>query len=236
MEGAAGCDNPPALPAPGESTLPLRRHDHLPMPGPTRSASRRRMPGAAPVIPGDDGLIGAKLRNLRQRQHRTLKDVSAATGISVGHLSQLERDLVSPSIKTLHDISRALGVNISWFFQPIEAAQRVEQYVVRADARRHISFADGIDDFQLNSPAVRHLGLLYSTFEPQSSSGDTPYTHEGEEAGLVLAGELELWIDDAATLLKEGDSFSFPSSHPHRYRNPGAAVTVVLWAMTPPSY
>jgi transcriptional regulator with XRE-family HTH domain len=184
----------------------------------------------------DDGLIGAKLRNLRQRLGKTLKDVSAATRISVGHLSQLERDLVSPSIKTLHDISRALGVNISWFFQPIEAAQRVEQYVVRAAARRHISFADGIDDFQLNSQAVRNLGLLYSTFKPHATSGETPYTHDGEEAGFVLAGELELWVDGAATLLVAGDSFSFPSHRPHKYRNTGEILAVVLWAMTPPSY
>jgi len=198
--------------------------------------ARRRAPADAPVSREDDGLIGAKLRALRLRQARTLKDVSAVTGISVGHLSQLERDRVSPSIKTLHDISRALGVNISWFFQPIAPGPSVEQYVVRAGARRHISFADGIDDYQLNSSAVRNLGLLYSTFEPRSSSGESPYTHDGEEAGLVLAGELELWVDGAMTRLASGDSFSFPSHRPHRYRNPGDGVAVVLWAMTPPSY
>lgn len=204
---------------------------------PARSVTRRRpRPESAPPAAADDGLVGAKLRSLRQRQARTLQDISGATGISVGHLSQLERDLVSPSIKTLHDISRALGVNISWFFQPIGQVPRVEQYIVRDGARRHISFADGIDDYQLNSSAVHNLGLLVSTFEPRSGSGDTPYTHDGEEAGLVLAGELELWIDGAAALLKAGDSFSFPSSRPHRYRNPGAEPAVVVWAMTPPSY
>lgn len=184
----------------------------------------------------DDGLIGAKLRALRLRQNKTLQAVSASTGISVGHLSQLERDLVSPSIKTLHDLSRALGVNISWFFLPQEPEARVEQYIVRRDQRRHISYAEGIDDFQLNSQAVRHLGLLYSTFAPGASSGDSPYTHEGEEAGYVVSGQLELWIDGASTLLAAGDSFSFPSSSPHRYRNPGRVETVVLWAMTPPTY
>jgi transcriptional regulator with XRE-family HTH domain len=194
-------------------------------------------PPAATTPPGrDDGLIGARLRGLRQRQDKTLRAVSAATGISVGHLSQLERDLVSPSIKTLHDLSRALGVNISWFFLAQEPAPRVEQYIVRAARRRHISYADGIDDYQLNSPAVRHLGLLYSTFTPGASSGESPYAHEGEEAGLVVAGQLELWIDGASALLEAGDSFSFPSSSPHRYRNPGREPAVVVWAMTPPSY
>jgi len=202
-------------------------------PSTTRSA---RAAAAPPATPRDDGLIGTKLRALRQRQDKTLQAVSAATGISVGHLSQLERDLVSPSIKTLHDLSRALGVNISWFFLPQEPAPSVEQYIVRSGERRHISYADGIDDYQLNSQAVRHIGLLYSTFAPGASSGESPYAHDGEEAGVVISGQLELWIDGASILLGAGDSFSFPSTSPHRYRNPGRAEAVVIWAMTPPSY
>jgi transcriptional regulator with XRE-family HTH domain len=198
-------------------------------------ATGRAVP-KAPAASRDDGLIGAKLRSLRQRQDKTLQAVSAATGISVGHLSQLERDLVSPSIKTLHDLSRALGVNISWFFLPQEPGPRVEQYIVRGGQRRHISYADGIDDYQLNSQAVRHIGLLYSTFAPGASSGASPYAHDGEEAGVVLSGQLELWIDGTSATLDAGDSFSFPSSSPHRYRNPGRVDAVVIWAMTPPTY
>jgi len=199
-------------------------------------APRRAAPAGAPPEASDTGLIGAKLRGLRQRQTRTLAEVSAITGISVGHLSQLERDLVSPSIKTLHDISRALGVNISWFFTPEVPLDHASQYIVRRDARRHISFAEGIDDYQLNSLAVRQIGLLYSTFAHGSSSDESPSAHEGEEAGLVVAGKLDLWIDGVSLHLDTGDSFSFPSNRPHRYRNPGRAKTVVVWAMTPPTY
>ena len=202
----------------------------------TRTDAPATAPDAGPPGARDDGLIGAKLRALRQRQDKTLHTVSLATGISVGHLSQLERDLVSPSIKTLHDLSRALGVNISWFFLPQDPGVRVEQYIVRKAQRRHISYADGIDDYQLNSQAVRHIGLLYSTFAPGASSGPSPYTHEGEEAGYVVSGQLELWIDGVATTLAAGDSFSFPSSSPHRYCNPGRVDTVVIWSMTPPTY
>ena len=200
-------------------------------PAPRQAASAASAPAGL-----DSGLIGAKLRGLRQRQARTLADVSAVTGISVGHLSQLERDLVSPSIKTLHDISRALGVNISWFFTPEMPLEHASQYVVRRAARRHIRFAEGIDDYQLNSLSVRQIGLLYSTFAPGASSGESPYAHDGEEAGLVIAGKLELWIDGVSLRLEAGDSFSFPSHRPHRYRNPGRARAVVVWAMTPPTY
>lgn len=184
----------------------------------------------------DDGLIGEKLRTLRRNYKKTLKEVADLTGISIGHLSQLERDLASPSVKTLHDISRALGVNISWFFLQADVAEMESHYVIRKESRRHIHFSDGIDDYQLNSLAVRKLGLLYSTFEPGASSGDEPYSHEGEEAGLVVSGELELFIDGKSARLASGDSFSFSSERKHKYWNPGTVPAVVIWAMTPPTY
>lgn len=184
--------------------------------------------------PGE-GLIGAKLRALRKQRGLTLQAVSNATGVSVGHLSQLERDLASPAVKTLHDIAVALGVSIGWFFDE-RSDDADARFVVRGGARQRIRFADGIDDYRLNTDAVGNLGLLYSVFEPGATSGAEPYTHAGEEAGYVSAGRLDLWIDGVLHSLEAGDSFSFPSTSPHRYRNPGPDRAVVVWAMTPPSY
>lgn len=193
-------------------------------------------PAAAPIADAADGLVGLKLRTLRKRRGLSLQAVATATGISIGHLSQLERDLASPSIKMLHDLSRTLGVSISWFFGSGETDGAEVQYIVRADDRERIRFGDGIDDFKLNSGAIKRLGLLWSTFDAGATSGAESYTHDGEEAGVVLTGELELWIDGRLITLREGDSFSFPSSRPHRYRNPGPQRTVVVWAMSPPTY
>lgn len=200
-------------------------------PADATAASRER-----PADDTADGLVGLKLRTLRKRRGLSLQAVASASGISVGHLSQLERDLTSPSIKMLHDLSRTLGVSISWFFGSGESDGAEVQYIVRADDRERIRFGDGIDDFKLNSGAIKRLGLLWSTFDAGATSGAEPYTHEGEEAGVVLTGELELWIDGGLIRLREGDSFSFPSNRPHRYRNPGPQRAVVVWAMSPPSY
>jgi len=182
-----------------------------------------------------EGLVGPKLRELRQSQGLTLKELGARTGISIGHLSELERDMASPSVKTLHAISRALGVTILRFFDTGAELKPDNRYVVRKSRRRHIRFADGIDDYQLTCPEVSKLGLLYSTFKPKSSVAD-PYTHEGEEAGYIVSGTMELYLGDEKCVLEAGDSFSFPSQIPHRYSNPGDIETVVIWAMTPPTY
>ena len=60
--------------------------------------------------------------------------------------------------------------------------------------------------------------------------------HDGEEAGIVMSGQLEIWIDGKSCLLGQGDSFAFKSTLPHRYQNPGMTEAVVIWAITPPSY
>ena len=98
--------------------------------------------------------VGPEIRDLRKAKRMTIKELSLATSLSIGHLSEIERGIASPSIKTLHDIARALG----------------------------------------------------------------------------------LWIGERCFTLGEGDSFSFPSTMPHRYRNPGKVEAVVVWVITPPTY
>ena len=167
----------------------------------------------------------------------TLASLALKSGLSVGHLSQIERGLSTPSIKALHGISRALDVNISWFFSSADPGPVDERdFIVRQNRRRQIRFDEGISDYLLTPSLQSDLELLMSTFAPGATSGTAPYTHDGEEAGIVMSGQLEIWIDGKRFLLGDGDSFCFKSSLPHRYLNPGAIDTVVIWAITPPSY
>ena len=90
---------------------------------------------------------------------------------------------------------------------------------------------------ELLSPNLRgNLEILMSHLPPGSVSGARPYTHEGEEGGVIMEGQLELWIADKYFVLSKGDSFAFASTLPHRYGNPGKTETVVIWAITPPTY
>ena len=77
------------------------------------------------------------------------------------------------------------------------------------------------------------LALGTTRYAPGASTGDDLYTHKGEEAGLVLEGRIELTLGDEVFLLETGDSFSFPSTIPHTYRNPGDTPAAVIWANTP---
>ena len=68
----------------------------------------------ADIDPG--AAIGEQLRELRQVKNLTLREVAEKAGISVGYLSQLERNHSRLPIAVLKRISDALGVHMNWFF------------------------------------------------------------------------------------------------------------------------
>ncbi|CCB66801.1 MULTISPECIES: cupin domain-containing protein [unclassified Hyphomicrobium] len=181
--------------------------------------------------------VGAEIRDLRKAKRLTIKELSLAASVSVGHLSEIERGIASPSIKTLKDIAKALSVTIGWFLHNAEGCDPAErEHIVRADNRRILRFASGVTD-ELLSPNLRgQLELVMSRFPPGTAEAEPAYSHQGEEAGLVLSGSFELWIGEQHFTLQAGDSFSFPSTTPHRYSNPGDVEAVVIWAITPPTY
>ena len=195
----------------------------------------------APVDSGkrdeDAVFVGSEIRSLRNARDITLQDLGAATGLSIGYLSQIERGISSPAVDALYAISRALGVTISWFFKSSDEASALERdIVVRARQRRQLTFSSGIVDELLSPNLDRQLELLCCTFAPGATSGEVAYAHRGEETGIVISGRLEVWVGEKHFVLEEGDSFAFESHLPHRYRNPGRTKAVVIWAITPPSY
>ena len=179
--------------------------------------------------------VGDAIRTLRKLQQKSLKQLAAESGLSTGFLSQVERNISSPSIKALHAISRGLGVNITWFFGASGDNAR-QDYIVRRSEWRELRFESGITDYLLSQREDSQLELLWCQFEPGSTSGDEPYSHKGEEAGVVVRGEFAIMIDDTWHVLATGDSFSFPSHLPHKYMNPGRRTAEVVWAVTPSTY
>ncbi|MEQ8443401.1 MAG: cupin domain-containing protein [Alphaproteobacteria bacterium] len=185
--------------------------------------------------------IGVQIRGLRQAHGYTLQRLSELCGRSVGFISKIERGLARPSMTALQDIAEVLDVPVGWFFAsdgPVPAEER--PFVVRRGARRRLSYAGigstdylGFRDELLSANLDGKLALGISTYEPGGSTGDEMYTHDGEEAGLILEGAIDLYLDDNVFRLKEGDSFSFSSQRPHRYVNAGSGRARVLWANTP---
>jgi transcriptional regulator with XRE-family HTH domain len=194
---------------------------------------------SAPSIvftPTAEPQIGKQIRELRRLKRMTLRQVANAVGISISHMSQIERNRAKLPIGTLRSICDVLGVHIAWFF-PVQSngAPEEKDFIVRAKNRRRMNFTGlGIDEELLSPNLSGPLEVLLSTIEPGADSGE--YHHDGSEAGVVVEGELELWIGDRYFRLGDGDSFSFKSTETHRCRNPGNIPTKIVWIITPPHY
>lgn len=180
--------------------------------------------------------LGQRIRQLRKRQGLTLARLAASSGLSIGHISLIERNLTQPSINALVNLSRSLGVTVQWFFSGPEALVDAEKdYVVRHDGRPRLDYQQGFVDHLLTPRSQRQLEMIHSLIPPGASS-EEGYSHQGEEAGFILKGVLELQVGERQFHLEAGDSFAFSSQETHRYRNPGSSDTIVIWVITPAGY
>lgn len=180
--------------------------------------------------------LGGRIRELRKAQGRTLQNVADAVGISVSYLSQIERNVSRLPIGILKKIADELGVHMNWFFPTGQHGPEDERdVIVRAANRRNLTFTGlGITEELLSPNLSGPLELLISTIHPGADSEF--YSHDGAEAGLVVQGSLQLWIDNRQFRLEPGDSFAFPSTTAHRCANTGDTPVKVLWVITPPHY
>lgn len=179
-------------------------------------------------------LIGASIRAVRRRRGLTLRQVADLSGVTESFLSQVERDIASPSIATLRRIAVALGTSIGVILD--EAGPHGQ--LVRAADRRVVSYPGlkARDEFLTDGSAGR-LQVIMSIVEPGGGTGPEAYTHESdEECLIVLEGSLDLWVGTEQHRLRAGDAIRYSSRVPHRNENPGPDTARVLFVITPPSF
>lgn len=197
---------------------------------------------AAEPAPGgrDDSAFGAQVRALRKRLGLSLKDLAERSGVSVALISQIERGLSAPSMRSLRLIAAGLGVSVQSLFREAERGEGdapSDGVVVRHRHRRVLDLGTDGTVMELLTPAgFEGLQTFQSTIAPGGGSPSEYDSHDGTESGVVLCGSFELWLDGTRHTLGPGDSFSFHSTTPHRYRNPGKTMTQVIWAISPPIY
>ena len=178
--------------------------------------------------------LGPRIRSLRQARQVTLRELAERAGVTESFLSQVEREVTSPSIASVQRIARALDLGIAELFVEEPPLGRV---VRRGDRRRIVyNGLNAVDEF-LTAGRDGRLQVILTTLEPGGGTGDEAYVHESdEEVVIVLEGRLELWVGDEVHLLGDGDAITYSSRQPHRNRNPGPGRAVIRFCATPPSY
>lgn len=177
--------------------------------------------------------IGKKLKELRTAKSLTQEELADRCELSKGFISQLERNLTSPSIATLTDILQCLGTNLNEFFQETSEEQivfRDEDYFEKIDKE----YANKIE-WIIPNAQKNIMEPIRLTLEPGGSTyPDVP--HEGEEFGYVLQGTVTLYLGSRKLRAKKGEAFYFQPTHRHYIANHGKMQAVLIWISSPPSF
>ncbi len=183
----------------------------------------------------DKKRIGERLRLRRKMRAMSLKDVADGSGLSVGMLSQVERGLTSPSIKSMRAICEALEMPVKWLFEAGESQHDDDaEFVVRASSRREIAYNEGALLKQILTPDTQpKIQMLRFVMQPGADSGEAYSNAEGGKCGIVISGTMELELDGYRMTIRSGDSFAFPATALVRYWNEGEQTCEVLWIVSP---
>lgn len=177
--------------------------------------------------------IGEKIKFLRQAAKLTQEELADRCELSKGFISQLERNITSPSISTLVDLLESLGTDLTHFFQE-QADEKVvfvqDDFAVKVDHEHGSRICWLVPNAQKNI-----MEPILLTLDPAGSTyPDNP--HDGEEFGFVLEGSVTIHLGSRKFKAKRGDSFMIHPHEPHYLVNSSRKTTKILWVSTPPSF
>lgn len=177
--------------------------------------------------------IGNKIKELRIAKGLTQEELAARSELSKGFISQLERDLTSPSIATLIDILQCLGTNLNDFF----SEQPDEQIVFHEDDffQKNDTDLQNTIEWIIPNAQKNMMEPIRLTLQPGGSTyRDMP--HEGEEFGYVLSGSIKIHVGNKTYSAKKGESFYFIPHSEHYITANKTTGAKLIWVSTPPSF
>jgi transcriptional regulator with XRE-family HTH domain len=185
--------------------------------------------------------IGERLREARQSQGLTARDVAKRVGVSPSLISQIERDKVNPSVSTLWGLVTVLGLTMSDLFSEVEGARQTPSASFAAPtgpltaegARAVVNLASGVRWERLTAesdPLVEFLFVVYPA-GAASCDEDSLVRHGGKEYGYIIRGRLGVRIGFDEYELGPGMALSFDSSSPHRLWAIGDEDAEAIWVV-----
>lgn len=178
----------------------------------------------------DAPTLGERLRERRKELGLTTHQLAKDSGLTVGFISQIERDISRPSLTSLYSVARALNSSVDRFLS--EAPPRQHQMVSHSTKRATFSLGQtepyyeflepGFDEAQLNA-VITHI--------PPGFQSET-VSHDGEDFVYLISGRMVYVVDGVEFPLEAGGTLHFSSRLSHMSRNPGTSVATELWVGT----
>lgn len=178
--------------------------------------------------------VGSRVRQLREAHGMSQRKLASLSGITNGAISMIEQNRVSPSIASLKKVLEVFGLSMADFFADDFKADT--QFFYRAEAMTRIADGPVVLRQVGGRGSRRKLQVLHETYSLGGDTGPTMLSHEGEEAGVIVRGQVEITVGGQCEVLGAGDGYYFNSRLPHRFRNLGEEECEIVSTCTPPTF
>lgn len=175
--------------------------------------------------------LGMRLKQLRTKRDLSQKDLASMVGVTPSTISQIESNLIYPSLPALFKMAQILAVDAGYFFQKQLDGQQPSVFAGGGKAIRFSDMPKGsirgrillpvdlpapIEPYLLEIPAGKKLPTHF-------------FIHKGEEFGYLLEGTLQITIQNSVKQLRAGDVVYLTRHIPSQWKNNGETPAKLLW-------
>jgi transcriptional regulator with XRE-family HTH domain len=177
--------------------------------------------------------VGVRLKSVRKMHGWSQRELAKRAGVTNATISLIEQGRVSPSIGSLKKVLDGIPMSLADFF----TLQFDDNPQVFFRAEEMPNLGTGPIQYRLLGAgnSKRNMSILHEIYPSGQDTGPELLSHEGEEGGIVVSGQLEVTVGAEVAVLGPGDGYYFNSRRPHRFRNNGDCDCVLVSANSPPS-
>ncbi len=176
--------------------------------------------------------LGMRIKELRTKRGFSQTELAKLVGVTPSSISQIESNLIYPSLPALLKIAEVLSVDVSSFFQnsPSNTSRTVFPSLEAMDFQltgipRKSAHAKLLTPVDFDPKAEPFLIEIL----PKETLLSHFFIHKGDEMGYLLSGKLVIKMEKASFTVKPGDVIYLTSEMPLQWKNPGPGIAKLLW-------
>jgi transcriptional regulator with XRE-family HTH domain len=176
--------------------------------------------------------LGLRIKELRLKRGLSQAELAKLVGVTASTVSQVEANIIYPSLPALLKMTEVLSVDITSVFQ--HALEPEKRIIFPAAEAVSVGFRDlpkgALDGSLLTPPDFEGKMEPYLIeIEPHAELPAHFFIHKGEEMGYLMSGKLRTFIKKASYTIRAGDVIYLSSEMPSQWKNPGPNVARLLW-------
>ncbi|MEJ2724279.1 MAG: helix-turn-helix domain-containing protein [Deltaproteobacteria bacterium] len=176
--------------------------------------------------------LGMRLKELRMKRGLSQKEFADLVGVTPSTISQVESNLIYPSLPGLLKMAEILSVEVSSFFQ--EKWKRTSRVIFPSVEAVDVKLTD-LPEGSVRAKLLTPLDLepraepYLIEIPPKKTVPSHFFIHKGEEIGYLLSGKLQVKLKNAVYTARSGDVIRLADDMPSQWKNPGPSVARLLW-------